>query len=226
MNGKPLLAALAAIMLGAKAHAQSWVQLYQDPGHHRAVTANNAARMTSEDVMQRQTDIMAGYLKKTNLNLAKVLATKKLVYDGLANVNEALKDGREIAHIGRLVAEITDESAKLLRIAAESPQFAAFARKQAVGIVRQALNIREDIDRYVLSGNGELLMDHNTRDELLRTLSDRLKLLRAEIYQTRQIIYWARMDGIWRSLSPFREWENRDREIMEDIIWKAKYLGT
>jgi len=218
---------LAAFTLtaGIKADAQ-YVQFYYDPGHFQAVTENQAMRMGMESYLTGQTGKVNDNLKNINLNVVKVLVTRELIYNSLVNVNEALKDGKEMIYIGKLLAEIGDESRLLLRMASENPQFAPFATKQARGIVMQAANIHDDINRYVLSGSKDLLMDHGTRDELLRTLSDRLKLLRAEIYGTRQAIYWAKMDGFWHRLNPFREWINQDRAIIEDIIWKAKYLGT
>lgn len=213
------------IVLNGKSHAQSYITMFYDQKHFEAVTGNHVTRTVHEIFMQNDTKYIENNLDKINQNIAKVVLVKNQIYNSLVNVNEALKDGREIIYIGRLITEIADETKKLTQIAVGNPLFVAFAEKQAKGIVTQSLNIYNDINNFVLKGSKDLLMNYNTRDELLKTLTHRLQLLRAEIYTTRQAIYWAKMNGLWHNLNPFNDWINQDKEVISDIIWKANYIG-
>lgn len=207
-----------------RTQAQMYYQLYYDNKHYAAVTANNMYRMVHESIMTSQTENIKENLDKINQNVAKVVLVKNQIYNSLVNVNEALKDGKELIYITKLVREIADESSRLGQMAVGNPLFVAFAEKEARRVLTQSVNIFSDVNQYVLKSSKDLMMNYNTRDELLRSLTHRLKLLRAEIYWTGQIIYYAKLNGIWSSLNPFKNYINQDLSIIQDIIWKSKFL--
>jgi hypothetical protein len=37
-------------------------------------------------------------------------------------------------------------------------------------------------------------------------------------------MYWAKMNGVFRALNPWAEWQNEDVRIANDVINNAKYL--
>lgn len=212
------------ILMSIRTQAQVYYQLYYDNKHFQAVTENQTFRMAQEAILIDRTDAIKENLNKINQNVAKVVLVKNQIYNSLVNVNEALKDGKELIYITRLVKEIAEESTELGRMAVGNPLFVAFAEKQARSVLTQSVNIFNEVNQYVLKGGNDLLMNYNTRDELLRSLTHRLKLLRAEIFITWQTIYYAKLNGIWSSLNPFRDYINQDLSIIQDIIWKAKFL--
>ena len=211
-------------LMSIRTQAQVYYQLYYDNKHFQAVTENQAFRMAQELILTDRTDAVKENLNKINQNVAKVVLVKNQIYNSLVNVNEALKDGKELIYITRLVKEIAEESTELGKMAVGNPLFVAFAEKQARSVLTQSVNIFNEVNQYVLKGGNDLLMNYNTRDELLRSLTHRLKLLRAEIFVTWQTIYYAKLNGIWSSLNPFRDYINQDLSIIQDIIWKAKFL--
>lgn len=205
-------------------YGQYYYQMYYDPEHYAAVTANQLTRMTAETILTNQTEKIKDNIETINKNMLKVVATKDLIYRSLTEVNEALKDGREIKYIGTLITDIYDESKELLLLAKEAPQYSIFAERGAQNVKQQSIELFNEITRFVNKGGRDAMMNYNTRDELLRNITHRLQLLRAEIYLMRQAMYWAKMHGLWNSLNPFADWINQDRLVISDILYKAKTL--
>lgn len=212
------------LLFSTRSYSQLFYQLYYDQKHFQAVTENQAFRTASETLLTDNSEAIKDNLNKINQNIAKVVLVKNQIYNSLVNVNEALKDGKELLYITGLVKEIADESKELGKIAVGNPLFIAFAEQQARSVLTQSVDIFNEINQFVLKGGNDLLMNYNTRDELLRSLTHRLKLLRAEIFVTWQTIYYAKLNGLWSSLNPFKDYINQDLAIIQDIIWKAKSL--
>jgi len=199
-------------------------QIVSNYAHTRLVGENTARRLTSEAFQQYGSKRVVSNFEAINKNFAKLIAARAQIYQSLVNVNEALKDGKTVVQMGQVLSDIVRERSELLQLVGRHPQFAPFAERQSREIVGQAIGVLNDVSTYIIGSGGELLMDHNARDEMLMAFSHRLRLLRGAIYGTRISIMWAVRHGLWKSLNPFQNWINQDKMIMEDIMRKQKSL--
>lgn len=222
MEKKILL--IVFLMVGKVSFGQYYYQMYYDPNHYAAVTTNQLARMSAEQILTNQTKEIKENVEAINQNMLKVVATKNLIYNALVNVNEALKDGKEMIYIGQLINDIFDEAAGVSQLAKDNPHLTIFAEQSARNVKVQSIDLFNELSRFILKDGRDAMMNFNTRDELLRNITHRLQLLRAELYLMRNSMYWAKMNGIWRSLNPFQDWINEDRSIINSIIYKVKTL--
>ena len=60
--------------------------------------------------------------------------------------------------------------------------------------------------------------------KLLNHIASELRILRGIAYGMYRAMYWAKMNGIFRSLNPWATWRNEDTRIANDVINNAKYL--
>ena len=67
-------------------------------------------------------------------------------------------------------------------------------------------------------------MDYEKRDALLRKIVLELRVMRALAYSMHRSMYYAKLRGILRSVNPYSEFINRDRRMVDDIIYKVKIL--
>jgi hypothetical protein len=51
-----------------------------------------------------------------------------------------------------------------------------------------------------------------------------MQILRGIAYGMQRSMYWAKMNGILRSLNPWAQWQNQDVRIAGDVLNNAKYL--
>lgn len=212
------------LLFGVKSFSQQYVQLYYDSKHFRSVTENNVMRMTAEVSLEKQTDKINDNVNSINKNLAKVVATKNLIYNSLYEVNEVIKDGKEVKYIAQLLLDIKREADGLFALTKGSPQYSVFAVSYGKRIYTTSLTLYEDVRTMVLTKNKDILMNYNSRDELLKKVVYKLQLLRAELYGARTSIYWAKMNGMWNTLNPFKTWINQDMYIINSIIINSKQL--
>ncbi|WP_026715237.1 hypothetical protein [Flavobacterium daejeonense] len=212
------------LFFGWKCFSQQYLQPYYDEKHYKAVTENNVMRMTAEVALEKQTNKINENVNSINKNLAKVVATKNLIYNSLYEVNEVIKDGKEVKYIAQLLLDIKNEADGLFALTKDSPQYNVFAVSYGKRIYTTSLTLYEDVRTMVLTSNKDILMNYNSRDELLKKVVYKLQLLRAELYGARTSIYWAKMNGMWNSLNPFKSWINQDMYLINSIIINSKQL--
>jgi len=220
---KTICTILLAIGMATSARGQ-FVQFYHNPGLMAAITENQVSRTGSEWILGEQAKKIRNSTIAINANMAVVWATKDLIYRSLTNVDEALKDGREMTYIGDLLSDMFAEAREMTRLSDKVPRYAPLIRNGAQKAAKQAVDLFSEIARFVNKGGQEAMMDHNTRDELLRDITHRLQLMLAEMSVMRQSVQWAGANERWSSLGPFAEWANRDRQIMDEILRKADEL--
>lgn len=218
---KTLIPFIAFMFIGLKAGAQVF---YMDPKTFTAVTENQFMRLSYESMHISNTANIKEKMDNINTNVAKIVLIRNQIYNSLVNVNEALKSGKEMKFIIKIVKEISDECVELGKMAVGNPLYVAFAENCARNAMTQSISIFNDINQMVLKEGGGLLMDYNSRDFLLRNLTRRLQLLRAEIYMANQTIYYAKLNGFWNTLNPFKDIINSDRMIIKEIINRSKLL--
>jgi hypothetical protein len=204
--------------------SQQYVQPFYDDGHFAAVTENNVMRMGSEYALAAQTNSINDNVDKINQNLAKVVATKNLIYNSLYEVNQVVRDGHQVKYIVQLLSDIKKESDGLFALTSSTPQFSVFGLSYGKRIYTTSLSLYEDVREMVLKNRSDVLMNYNSRDELLKKVVYKLQILRAELYGARTAIYWAKMNGMWNSLNPFKSWINQDMYIINSIIINSKQL--
>lgn len=218
---KTLIPFIAFMFIGLKAGAQVF---YMDPKTFTAVTENQFMRLSYESMHISNTANIKEKMDNINTNVAKIVLIRNQIYNSLVNVNEALKSGKEMKFIIKIVKEISDECVELGKMAVGNPLYVAFAENCARNAMTQSISIFNDINQMVLKEGGGLLMDYNSRDFLLRNLTRRLQLLRAEIYMANQTIYYAKLNGFWNTINPFKDIINSDRMIIKEIINRSKLL--
>ncbi|MDO5664483.1 MAG: hypothetical protein Q4G63_04390 [Bacteroidia bacterium] len=181
-----------------------------------------ASEMQFENITRKSND----YLNDANKNLAKFLVAKKKVHDALLNVNSAFKNSLQVKQIATQIGDIFKNIDGLRAEIASEPQYAVFVRNYINNLVYHSLALSEMVTKIALTGGeNNILMNYQQRDELLRDVSVRLSLINANLSLMREHIYFAKADGFWKSINPFKDWIGQDRRIVGDIIRRSKYLG-
>lgn len=208
---------------GLLANAQ-YYQLYFDYGHESAYFVNQAARFTAEATLNNRTKAILDNQNKINDNLNRVVLIKDMVYHYLTEVNEALKDGRQMKYIVRLVDNIVELSNAAINDVKDNPEYAVFTRKAVNNIRTQGLYLFSDLSNVINKGGVDVMMDNSTRGELIADVVRRLRLMRAGLYMIRNNIKWAKREGFWNKVNPFKAWINQDRMIINRIIADYRYV--
>ena len=221
---KWVLILLVYISYHAPGYSQSYVTLIIDAKHLAIVNENGAVRLASEI---KHNDMLRSIQKNTqdiNLNLSVMQMTKRMVLESMNQVNELQKTGWSVQHVSRLLTEIIQQSAGMLDEAKSEPWLLLFAEGTARQLKERGVNLASEVSAFVLKEGANVLIDYAKRDGLLRKIILDLKVIRALLYSMRRSMYYAKINGVLLSANPFKDFINKDKRLVDEILRGYKTL--
>lgn len=146
------------------------------------------------------------------------------IYKGLSEVAAVINNLSAIREIAQCGADIVNDVEQSVTLARTNPVLLLFAEQGARDFETRAATLAADVSAFVVKGGGDNLMDSGERGKLLNHIAGELRILRGIAYGMQRSMYWAKMNGIFRSLNPWAEWRNQDVRIANDVLTNAKYL--
>ncbi|BAU51959.1 hypothetical protein [Mucilaginibacter gotjawali] len=145
------------------------------------------------------------------------------IYQGLSQVASVINNLTTIKEIAECGADIVNDVEASVTLAKSDPVLLLFAERGARDFETRAATLSADVSAFVLKG-GKNLMDSGERGKMLNHIADEMRILRGIAYGMDRAMYWAKINGIFRSLNPWAEWQNEDVRIANDVLTNAKYL--
>jgi len=195
-----------------------------DPQVCESVIANQSVRSSAEITHQQYLGKINNNLNNINTNVGSVVLAQTMIYEALANVNSALKDGLAVKNLAVIIADMTGYINQSLTLAKSDPALLLFASKISDEMRAKSITLVTDVSNYVLKQGDNVLADYNSRDELLKKVTTQLQLLDGLAYGAWRAMYWAKEKGIIASLDPFAGFVYKDKLFVQQIIANAKYL--
>ena len=199
-------------------------QIVFDPQHCETVIENGVVRSSAESTHNSYLKKIDGNLNTMNTNVSSVVLAQTIIYNGLANVNSALKDGLAVKNLSVVIADMVNYLNQCLELARSQPELMLFATNIEQQMQTRAIALVSDVSGYVLKEGSNVLADYNSRDQLLRKVTQQLQIMDGLAYGAYRAMFWAKERGIIASLNPFQAWIDRDFSFANQIINNAKYL--
>jgi hypothetical protein len=146
------------------------------------------------------------------------------IYQGLSQVASVINNLSSIREIAECGNDIVRDVEASVNEAKSDPILLLFAEQGARDFENRAVTLAADVSAFVLQGGKTNLMDSGERGKLLNHIAQEMRILRGIAYGMNRSMYWAKMNGIFRSLNPWSEWKNQDVRIANDVLTNAKYL--
>ncbi|WPU99101.1 hypothetical protein SNE26_24110 [Mucilaginibacter sp. cycad4] len=195
-----------------------------DPWHAAAVAQNAAVRSSAEITHEQYLGKINTNINDLNTNVGSVVLVQTIIYESLSNVNSALKNGLAVKNMALTVSDMTYYINQALTMARSEPYLLTFADKIAAEMRLRAIALVSDVSGYILKEGNNILADYNSRDQLLRKVTQELQILDGLAYGAWKAMYWAKERGIIASLNPYAGFINQDKSIVSQIIQNAKFL--
>jgi hypothetical protein len=221
---KKILMLFVLIGLASYCRAQTYVEIVYDPQYAASVAENAAVLNAAEVLHNNYLGKINNDLNNINANVGSVVLAQNMIYNGLANVNSALKNGLAVKNLAVIVADINNYLGQCVTLARAEPYLLLFATNFETSIRVRSTALVTDVSGYVLKEGSNILADYNGRDQLLRTVSQQLQIIDGLAYGAWRAMYWAKQRGIIASVNPYAGWINKDKNFVEQIIANAKYL--
>lgn len=188
------------------------------------VASNGTVRNSAETAHNNYLGNIKSRIDNININASSVVLAQLIIYNGLSQVNSALKDGLAVKNITVISADIVHYLEQALLLARSNPALLLVAGNIQSECRTRAITLVNDVSGFVLKSGGDILADYNARDELLKKVITQLQVIDGLAYGAWRIMYWAKERGIIATLNPFQNYINQDRSLVNQIILKAKYL--
>ena len=195
-----------------------------DQNHFTIVNANAAMRNVSEIGYHKTLDIIKQNTDDIILNSSSLAMVQTMIVNSLTQVNEGFKDAIQIKMIGETVLDITSVSAEAFELASGNPVLFLFTEEYTSQAKTRSIRLVTEVSSLILKEGDNLMMNYNVRDELLNTVQKELQVILALVLSARNSIYWAKTNGVIRSLNPYQSYINKDLALINDIILKQKIL--
>jgi hypothetical protein len=195
-----------------------------DPQYFASVEANQAVRSSAEETHNQYLGKINNNLNDINLNVGSVVLAQTIIYNGLAEVNSALKDGLEVKYMATITSDMISNLDQCLTLAKSEPYLLLFATGIEHEMQLRAISLVSDVSGYVLKEGSNVLADYNGRDQLLRKVTQDLQILDSLAYGAWRAMYWAQQRGLLASVNPWQNYINKDKLFVQQIIDNAKYL--
>lgn len=195
-----------------------------DRQHLAAVNQNGLVRSSAETAHEQYLGSINDHINNLNTNVGSVIIAQTMIYEGLSNVNSALKNGLAVRNLALIIADMSGYIEQALTLAKSEPYLLAFAGNMTSEMRSRALALASEVSGYILKEGDNMLADYNSRDQLLRNVTTQLQILDGLAYGTWKSMYWAKQRGIVATATPFSGWINQDRLYVSQIIQNAKYL--
>ncbi|QEC80358.1 hypothetical protein FSB76_01100 [Mucilaginibacter ginsenosidivorax] len=195
-----------------------------DPAVSAAIAVNagviNSQLNTTNDKLNL---IQKGQLAVSG-QLVIVNSLQNKIYQGLSQVASVINNLSTIKEIAACGSDIISDVESSVKLAKSDPVLLLFAEQGARDFETRATILAADVSAFVLKGGKENLMDSGERGKLLNHIADEMRILRGIAYGMSRAMYWAKINGVFRSLNPWAEWQNQDVRIANDVLTNAKYL--
>ena len=199
-------------------------QIVFDPATSAAIAVNagviNGQLNTTND---RLSLIQKGQLAVSG-QLVIVNNLQNRIYNGLSQVASVINNLSTVSEIAGCGSDIIKDVASSVTIARSNPVLLLFAEQGARDFQARAVKLAAEVSAFVIKGGNDNLMDSGERGKLLNHIAQEMRILRGIAYGMNRAMYWARLNGIFRSLNPWVEWQNTDVRIANDVLANARYL--
>jgi hypothetical protein len=193
--------------------------------HKRSSSTRNILHRSAAEATHNQ-DLgnINNRLDDINTDVGAVVLAQTIIYNALSNVNSALKNGMALRNMYVLTNDMVSHLNQCLELAKQQPYLLLFASGIENEMQTRAITLLDDVSGYILKEGNNVLADFNSRDQLLKKVTDQLHILDGLAYGAWRTMFWANQRGIIASVNPYQNWINHDKNFVAQIIGNAKYL--
>lgn len=196
-----------------------------DPKYFASVEANQAVRSSAEEAHNQYLGKINNNIEDLNTNVGSVVLAQTIIYNGLSNVNSALKDGLEVKYMATITADMISYLNQALALGKSDPYLLLFATNIVNEMKVRSVALVSEVSNYVLKSGDNILADYNGRDQLLKKVTTTLQILDGLAYGAWRAMYWAKQRGIIATINPWQDCINKDKYFVQQVITNAKYLN-
>src|SRR3546814_7993709 len=128
------------------------------------VNENGTVRLAAENMHNVYLKVVNDRLDDIRLNLTALVTVRHMVLRSLAEVDQALKSGRAVLNISRILEDVFYHNNQILELARREPWLLLFAEDAARQLKGRGVNLAGDVSAFVLKEGRNVLMDFRSEE--------------------------------------------------------------
>ena len=215
---------LLIFLLGNLPYSLVAQTLVVDPAVTGAIAVNSSTINGQLNTSNNRLDLIQRGQLAVSGQLVLVNNLQNRIYQGLSQVASIINNLNTVKEIADCGIDIVKDVESAVTLARSNPALLLFAEQGARDFQTRAMLLAADVSAFVLKGGNDNLMDSGELGKLLNHIANQMRILRGIAYGMNRAMYWAKINGIFRSLNPWAAWQNQDVRIATEVLNNAKYL--
>lgn len=212
---------IVAVVFSFKTQSQNLVY-HQDL--LQRVAENTADKQSWLLLYNNSLDSVQSDRKKVLTNWATIEAVQQKIYSSLTNVDDAIKQSRQLYYITQKVPKIFDNILAAGKIAVGKPFLVVYWNGTGQVLMDKVLSLQNFVSTFIMSHNNDsLLIDPTTRDELLWTTYNMINTIYNISANMRAMFSQYTIQMAINKVVPYTWYSNLDKTITKQIVNNAKF---
>src|SRR6185312_5527224 len=188
------------------------------------VAENTADKQSWLLLYNNSLDTVQSHRKKVLANWSAIEAVQQKIYKNLTNMDDGIKQSKQLYYIAQKVPKIFDNILQASRIAIGKPYLVVYWNGTGQLLMDKILSLQNFVTTFIMShDNDSLLIDQTTRDQLLWTTYNQVNT----IYNiSNNMVYQFRQYSLQKAINkvvPYQWYINFDKSITQQILNNAKF---
>ena len=188
------------------------------------VAENTADKQSWLLLYNNSLDSIQSHRKKVLANWTTIEAVQQKIYKNLTNVDDGIRQSRQLYYIAQKVPKIFDNILQASQIAIGKPYLVIYWNGTGQLLIDKILSLQNFVSTFIMShDNDSLLMDQTTRDQLLWATYNQVNTIynisNNMVYQFRQYTLQMAINKV----VPYDWYINLDKGITQQILNNAKF---
>lgn len=187
------------------------------------VAENTADKQSWLNLYNNSLDTIQSHRKKVLSNWSIIEAVQQKIYKNFTNVDDGIKQSRQLYYIAQKVPKIFDNILQASEIAVGKPYLVVYWNGTGQLLIDKILSLQSFVSAFIMSHNNDsLLIDQITRDQLLWTVYNQVNTIynisNNMVYQFRQYTLQMAINKV----VPCQWYINLDKSISQQILNNVK----
>lgn len=157
-----------------------------------------------------------------NRKITESIAVHNYIYNNLRNVNTTIKQAKKVKYTIGYVTKIINNSRKLLKYSSEHPDIALTLTKYYRWLVKEALEIKNELNEVVLTGKDGVLMDTYDRGILIDKIYSKVRSINGGLNYICLLIEDRKGKNLIYYIPGIGGYATKDKQLVEGILDKWK----
>lgn len=205
-------------------HAQSTSFIVNNDKLLAQLTKNQGVRLASNQAYLDSYEKQRKLYEEANKKMIQVVAIHEFIYDKLANINSAIRNGKQLVYFYKYLGDILTHSQEMMQLSAQNPESAILLTKYYNQIIRESILLKQEMVSDIMNENKDFLMNAYDRDLLIEKMLARARAIDGWILYINIILKTAKNRPYLYQIPVLQDYINLDRILVQDIITKYRNL--